>query len=955
MYEKGDLKVMLFLNPNNLNELGKVMSSYHIEKKGCLAPRADIYELNLVEVKRYFWSDNQDITELVKSFSVDGIWQKYSSLKKDFSKQKSGAALDQLLYKAMLRYYHGLFKMLLPYWASIKIYHAGINIATNKTLRQVCSCNNILPRIIFNCYKTENEEVFINILIKINEDINSLETFNRYHFLLEKENNYSVLDYSDYQIIEWFLAQKSEQYAAQPELLIQQIVSKLEAKHTVIRNDCFTENILEELPSEAIMLSELSEKYLMFTPRWYYDGTLIDGPFTPTEQHIIGHQTYIIKRNQEAESKLINFIKQSHVGFSKQNNGFYYVTFEEAKKKSWFQNFYHQLLECQIKLEGLDMLKHFRYSPHAPITTLKIVEENTNNYVLELNTKFDKEKISIHEIQKILQAGQKSILLKDNSIGIFNDDWLKDYARIIMHGSISKGLITVAKVLLLSLNPTDEKKEQIGPSIVKEDWISLWQKHTQTEDELFTMPIMLTANLRPYQSKGVEWLILLEQINAGAILADDMGLGKSLQTIAFLAYHHHLKPSGKSLIICPTSLVYNWINEFEKFCSRLKISVFQPTQHIQQQMETNDVLIISYGLLRNNTHSLAVQDWANIIVDESQNIKNINSLITKSVQLLNGKFKLALSGTPIMNNTVDLFAQMDFVNPEFLGSAGFFKSYYANPIDKNKSIQKMDELKQLTSPFILRRTKQQVATDLPEKTISVKWCDMETTQRKVYDEIKEQIVSNVLVKVNEEGLGKNTIAVLAGIQKLRMICAAPWLVADTENKSNISAKLEVLAQELLERTQQHRVLVFSQFIGVLDAVSDTFSKNYIPFYRIDGSTAMKDRQPMIDAFQKEESKQRVFLLSLKAGNAGITLTAADYVYLIDPWWNTAVENQAIDRTHRIGQTKNVFAYKLICKDSIEEKILLLQQRKTQLAEDLITEEEGFVKSLSAEDVAFLFE
>ena len=267
----------------------------------------------------------------------------------------------------------------------------------------------------------------------------------------------------------------------------------------------------------------------------------------------------------------------------------------------------------------------------------------------------------------------------------------------------------------------------------------------------------------------------------------------------------------------------------------------------------------------------------------------------------------------------------------------------------------MEALHKLTAPFVLRRTKQQVATDLPEKTELTLWCEMNSEQREAYETIKSQIKKSIFLNIKQDGLGKSKLSILQGIIKLRQVCCSPILLKNEEIETTESIKIEVLMEEILNNLSTNKVLVFSQFKGMLYLIADELQKNRISFYHFDGDTAVTERQDLVAKFQEEDNTTNVFLMSLKTGNAGINLTAADYVFLVDPWWNTAVQQQAIDRTHRIGQTKNVFAYKMICKDTIEEKIIQIQAKKQQTSDALIIEDENFVKNLTQEDIAFLFD
>ena len=312
-----------------------------------------------------------------------------------------------------------------------------------------------------------------------------------------------------------------------------------------------------------------------------------------------------------------------------------------------------------------------------------------------------------------------------------------------------------------------------------------------------------------------------------------------------------------------------------------------------------------------------------------------------------------MSGTPLQNNTFDIFAQMNFFESGLLGSTEFFRNEFATPIDKFGEKDQKDHLRRLLFPFILRRTKEQVAQDLPEKTETILFCEMEKEQRNIYDAYRNDYRDKIMGVINTQGIDKSQLTILQGLMKLRQICDSPAILNETEKYPNHSIKLDELTREIMENIGDHKALVFSQFLGMLGLIREKLKADGVEHEYFDGSTSVTERQRAIDNFQNNP-ECRVFLISLKAGGVGLNLTAADYVYIVDPWWNPAVEQQAIDRTHRIGQTKNIFAYRMICKDTIEDKIIQLQERKRLLAKDLISDDTGFVKNLSREDVEYLF-
>ena len=461
--------------------------------------------------------------------------------------------------------------------------------------------------------------------------------------------------------------------------------------------------------------------------------------------------------------------------------------------------------------------------------------------------------------------------------------------------------------------------------------------------------------LRPYQVAGYQWLNYLHEIRWGGILADDMGLGKTVQALSFLEHYKNERGQLKALVVCPTTLIYNWENEIRKFTPKLNYHIHHggARSRNKEEMMKYDITITTYGTLRSDIKLLVGVEFDYVVLDESQAIKNPASKVTKAASLLNAKHRLCMSGTPLQNNTFDIFAQMNFLNPGMLGSMEFFRQEFSIPIDKFGEEERKDHLRKILYPFILRRTKEQVAKDLPEKTETILFCEMEDEQRNVYEAYRNDFRDRILGTIEEQGIQRSQLTILQGLMKLRQICDSPSILNEAEKFPNHSIKLEELTREITENISNHKALIFSQFLGMLALIKGKLTELGVKFEYFDGSTAPPDREKAIQSFQADDSV-RVFLISLKAGGVGLNLTAADYVYIVDPWWNPAVEQQAIDRTHRIGQTKNIFAYRMICKDTIEDKILQLQEKKRMLAKELIADDASFVKSLTKEDVEYLF-
>ena len=614
------------------------------------------------------------------------------------------------------------------------------------------------------------------------------------------------------------------------------------------------------------------------------------------------------------------------------------------------------MLAKNVAIIGMDMLRNFRYSSFAIETNYSILGIENNLLSIQLRVNFGEEFVNNLELQKALQAKQKSVLLSDNTIGVLTDEWLEKFGHLVKHSRIQKDILSVPKWILIFNKALSEFKDNSQEQVIEEDWWEKWNQWQISEAIIYPISNNVKASLRPYQQKGFEWLVLLSKIGAGACLADDMGLGKTLQTICFLDYKKKQSPHTIQLIISPSSLMYNWKVEIEKFAPELKTHVYHQSNRNIEDLATNqaDILITSYGTARADIELLEGLQFSTIVLDESHNIKNPSAQVSKAVLRLQADSKIILSGTPMMNNTLDLFPQLSFIVPQLFGNQEFFSKEYVHPIDRDKDKEKIEQLKRMTNPFVLRRTKEQVAKDLPSKTESIIWCEMGSAQKRYYNEVKDNIKNSLFVSIKSEGLGKSKMNVLAGIQKLRQLCSSPVPIEDYEHQTEESIKIDTLIEELEGNLVHNKVIVFSQFLGALDKIGQQLKDREIAYYLIDGSTPQIKRQEQINKFQDKENPVRVFLLSLKAGNSGFTLTEANYVFLIDPWWNRQVENQAIDRVYRIGQDKNVFAYRMICRDTIEEKIIQLQTKKLQLSEELISEDEGFVKNLNEEDIEFLF-
>jgi SNF2 family DNA or RNA helicase len=712
------------------------------------------------------------------------------------------------------------------------------------------------------------------------------------------------------------------------------------------------EELRDVKPEFKMVLKERGD-YLLFQPSFVYEG--YDVRADDNNKLIIpsGNKLLIIHRDREAEKRFIEKIENLHSNFiHPDENDTLALKGTDVLKNNWFFLFIDAVNEMNIPVFGFDALKTFRFNTAKPSTKIYI-SSHTDWFDAKVDIHFGEQKVTVADVKKALANKQQYVQLSDGTLGILPEEWIKKYSLLFRVGDGKASNMKLSKYHFSIIEELyEQRNEEELIFQLEEKYERLKEMHGIPD---IAPPAHLMPILRPYQASGFQWLNYLSQVQWGGILADDMGLGKTIQALSFL---HHLKQENgvlKALVVCPTTLMYNWENEIKKFTPTLRHYIHHGGTRVKTtlKMEEIDVIITTYGTLRSDIKQFLEVPFDYVILDESQAIKNPSSKVTKAASLLHAKSRLCLSGTPLQNNTFDIFAQMNFLNPGMLGSMEFFKQEFAVPIDKFGEKEQKEHLRKLLYPFILRRTKEQVAKDLPEKSEMILFCEMSKEQRSIYDAYRNDYRDKILGVVETQGLPKSQLTILQGLMKLRQICDSPAIMKEEEKFPNVSVKLDEIGREITENISNHKALVFSQFLGMLALIRAKLEELGVDYEYFDGSTSAPDREKAIQRFQNDENC-RVFLISLKAGGVGLNLTAADYVYIVDPWWNPAVEQQAIDRTHRIGQTKNIFAYRMICKDTVEDKILLLQEKKKALAADLITDDSGFVKSLTREDIEYLF-
>ncbi|HJW94001.1 MAG TPA: DEAD/DEAH box helicase [Thermoanaerobaculia bacterium] len=568
----------------------------------------------------------------------------------------------------------------------------------------------------------------------------------------------------------------------------------------------------------------------------------------------------------------------------------------------------------------------------APLRTSDELEVELSSGIdwfdLNLSATFGETKLALPELLAAAEARRAIVRLADGSMGIVPQQWYDKLAPVMELGKREGNTLRFKPhqtLVVDALLETRTRREFPEPKPQHE-------------------PPTLRAELREYQRAGLGWLLFLRESRLGGVLADDMGLGKTVQALALLeSIRGGKKPS---LVVAPRSLLFNWAAEAARFAPQLRIREHHGTDRAKDNFEDCDVVLTTYATMRLDIAHFAEVEFEYAILDEAQAIKNATSQVAKASRQLNARHRLALSGTPIENHLGELWSLFEFLNPGLLGTSRWFSRTFGA---KTTPPERRDALARALRPLILRRTKEQVAPELPERTEQTLYCELEPKQRRIYDELRDHYRASLLGGVRARGIDKSRMLILEALLRLRQAACDPKLI-DPRSDSP-SAKSELLMEELRDVLESgHRALIFSQFTSFLAIVRGALSREGIRHLYLDGKT--RDRQSLVEEFQSDAGPP-LFLISLKAGGLGLNLTNADYIFLLDPWWNPAVEAQAIDRAHRIGRLRPVVAYRLIARDTVEEKILELQSRKRELAESIISEDNSVLRKLEVEDLEML--
>jgi superfamily II DNA or RNA helicase len=626
---------------------------------------------------------------------------------------------------------------------------------------------------------------------------------------------------------------------------------------------------------------------------------------------------------------------------------------------------------------GVDIIHsnpaHRYYLKHVELK-LKVSENKNDWFDIYAVVQLDNFEIPFIKFRSYILEGRREFELPDGRIVVLPDEWFARFRDLFSFArennnelQLDKQHFPLLKESLKGLDGTYTGK------------LKKWFESAADEDQ--PIPVEINAELRDYQKKGFSWMWKLYGDDFGGCLADDMGLGKTLQTLTLIQQvinddrQKHCGPANSkyerqltifdgagpaevkakpSLIIVPSTLVHNWINEAERFAPMLKTGFYggQNRKKFQHYYDHYDLIISSYGLIRNDIEALKCYDFLYVILDESQVIKNPHAKTYKSIITLSASHRLVLTGTPIENSLTDLWAQMNFLNPGLLGSFEFFRNQFVIPIEKNTDEKQSRILQALIKPFILRRTKSEVTKELPPITEQVIYCDMSESQHAFYETEKSKARNLILDNIKQQGIEKSSFMILQSLTKLRQVANHPLLIDESYNED--SGKHDVITANIRNLVAEgHKALIFSSFVKHLDLYTSFCKEEKIKFSMLTGDVPQHQRESIIKSFQ-DDPDNHLFLISIKAGGFGLNLTSADYVFILDPWWNPAVEEQAMSRAHRMGQKRKVFVYRFIAKDTLEEKIHFLQEKKSQLAESFINNNNPF-KSGDKEELMRLLE
>ncbi|NIA08187.1 MAG: hypothetical protein GWP10_00030 [Nitrospiraceae bacterium] len=694
---------------------------------------------------------------------------------------------------------------------------------------------------------------------------------------------------------------------------------------------------VQDLAPRPLLIIGLGEGYVKARVLMDYGG--LEADWDDPRPSILDTEKWVrIIRQKEAESEIL--IDLSAKGFQQEGHIFQRDIKGTAEVLS-------VLTGQGWRIEGLDR-KPFKGGSVSRLT----ISSGIDWFDLKGGVSFGEEVIPLPRVIRAFLRGEKTVRLGDGSTGLLPEEWLSRNLPALELGEVgrkkSRGKalrFSSFHALVLDGLLKENEVESVDSRFLE---IKEGLKDFSGIKKVGVSPAFKGV-LRPYQGDSLGWFAFLKKFGFGGILADDMGLGKTVQVLAWLAGEME---NGPSLVVAPTSIVFNWQSEAMRFVPGIKILAYTGNGRLDliKDMEQSNLVLTTYGLLRRDIEILKDLEFNYVILDESQIIKNSDSQISKTVRLLKARHRLCLTGTPLENHVGELWSQMEFLNPGLLGRRAAFGRKFVKPIAQGDKTA-LDLLKQMVRAFILRRSKEAVAKEILEKTEQVIFCPMTDRQAKIYSQVRDHYRASVLASVEQLGINKSRIKVLEGLLRLRQAANHPALIGEDNAGSGKLEEIMTLIEESLSKG--HKALVFSQFTKMLALIRNSIDNAGIAYEYLDGGTPQARREDKVRRFQ-EDRGIKLFLISLKAGGLGLNLTAADYVFIVDPWWNPALEIQAVDRTHRIGQDKRVFTYRFITEGTVEEKILALQEKKQEVVSAILNGGQDMLRKLSRKDVEVLF-
>jgi SNF2 family DNA or RNA helicase len=720
------------------------------------------------------------------------------------------------------------------------------------------------------------------------------------YFILHEGKMHLAANLTIVKLLRYFASRNMLQvHELQFKTFSEQVLARLEEKVEVVHS--YIEAATEKQMAEAglqgaveriVYLSDMNQ-YVIINPVMRYGS--IEVPVRSKKAVYLPDargRLMAMQRDERAEDSFLGFLLRQHPLFFEQlEDGltYFYLHRDRILDEAWFLEAFEQWRTAGISIFGFNQLKGNKLNPHKASIAVQ-VQSGLNWFNTKLAVRYGKQAATLKQLQQAVRNRSRYVQLDDGTLGILPEAWLERMAQFFFAAEI------IGEDLVTPRQHFDAVAQLYGEEELDNEVKEAIKNYRQKLSDLKTLepveaPAGLKANLRNYQLQGLSWLNFLDEQQFGGVLADDMGLGKTVQVIAFMLLLKEKRHSETHLVVVPTSLLFNWQVELSRFGPSLKVYTLHGAERKKdvQAFTGYDVVLTSYGTLLSDISYLRRYQFGYVFLDESQQIKNIGSQRYHAARLLRSKNRLAITGTPIENNTLDLYAQLSFVCPGLLGNKQYFKDVYSTPIDKFEDSRRARELQQKVAPFILRRTKEAVAHELPDKTEQVLYCPMGDAQRAVYEAYEGELRDYLEGKIKDEIL-RASIHVLRGLTQLRQICDDPRLLKAEHLQEGGSAKIEALMEQIDSKSAQHKILVFSQFVSMLDLLREELDRSGIKYAYLTGAT--HNREEAVDQFQNDP-RVRVFLLSLKAGGIGLNLTAASYVYIVDPWWNPAVKHRPL--------------------------------------------------------------